>query len=281
MQISKILEKAKIELEKAGVANVGLDSLILLCSALSFSKEQIVFNPTFEVDPKLEQQFFELVKRRCKREPISHLIGQREFFGRDFLVSKNVLDPRPDSENLIELVLEKIPQKTAKIDILEIGVGSGCLIISLVSEFKNAIGVGLDISELALEIAQKNAEKNQVENRLKFLKSDLFSALNLNQKFDLIISNPPYISSDEIENLQAEVRDFEPRLALDGGVDGLDFYRRIALEAKNFLKENGRIFLEIGFGQKEAVEKIFNKSDFSLNTVKCDLAGVERILEFS
>lgn len=281
MQISEILAKAKQQLEKAGVENVGLDALILLSYALSFSKEQIIFNPESTVSTQQEKQFFDLIKRRCAREPISHLIGRREFFGRDFIVSKNILDPRPDSENLIELVLEKFPQKDVKIDILELGVGSGCLIISLLCEFKNALGVGLDISDLALVVAQKNAAKNQVENRLKFLQSDLFSALDSGQKFDVIISNPPYIPRQEIENLQAEVKDFEPRLALDGGIDGLDFYRRIAAESKRFLKKDGRIFLEIGISQKEQVEKIFCKSDFTLSAVKRDLAGIERILEFS
>jgi release factor glutamine methyltransferase len=317
MKISDILAQAKGQLENSGVSSSRLDSLILLSHAfflcgLPFSKEQVIFNPDLKLDLAQQQSFFDLVKRRCNREPISHIIGRREFYGRDFIVNKDVLDPRPDSESLIELVLEKFPQKNQPIRILEIGSGSGCLIITLLKELSGAQAITLDISETALAVCKKNADLHKVRERLQILHSDVFSAFQKQQilkqiqdngdnedslnhhpevvaeaidnpstKFNLIISNPPYIDSETITTLQPEVRLHEPITALDGGIDGLDFYRRIALEAESFLCKNGKIILEIGFGQKEGVEKIFIKNGFSLEEVKKDLAGIERALCFA
>lgn len=280
MKISEALARARQILDSKGVANSKLDALILMTNALSFSKEQVVFNPDLELDSKQQNNFFELVVRRAEREPLSHIIGKREFFGEGFFVSSDVLDPRPDSESLIELVLKNFPDKNQKLKILELGVGSGCLIITLLKAYKMADGRGVDISKNALEICQKNSEFHQVQDRLKLLQSDLFSALNSSEKFDLIISNPPYISSQEIETLEPEVKLFEPIEALDGGADGLDFYRKIAAEAKNFLNQNGKIILEIGFGQKEKIVEIFTKKEFLFIESKQDLSGVERSLCF-
>jgi release factor glutamine methyltransferase len=273
------LSQARQILDSKGVSNSKLDSLILLSHTLFCSKEQVIFNPDFELNEQQEKDFFKAVNRRAAREPVSHIIGKREFFGQDFLVSKDVLDPRPDSEILIELVFENFLDKQQKLKILELGVGSGCLIITLLCAYKNAEGDGVDISDEALKICQKNAEKLQVKNRLNIFQSDLFEKIK-SQKFDLIISNPPYIAKDEIEKLQDEVRLYEPRTALDGGVDGLDFYRRIAIAAKNFLAQNGKIILEIGIGQKEKIVEIFAKEGFLLNAIKLDLSGIERALCF-
>lgn len=281
MESSKALTKAKQILNSKGVSNAGLDSLILMTHALFLSKEEIIFNPQRQLSEADEKKFFDLVNRRAAREPISHLINKREFYGENFLVNKDVLDPRPDSEILIEAVLKKLPQREEKLKILELGVGSGCLIITLLKSYKNALGTAVDISEKALVVAEKNSEKHQTNQRLQLLKSDLFSALNRQEKFDLIISNPPYIPAAEIEELEPEVRIHEPRSALDGGEDGLDFYRRIAAETKGFLNDSGKIFLEIGFGQKEEVLKIFTELNFYFLGSSLDLPGVERILEFS
>jgi release factor glutamine methyltransferase len=280
VKIAEILVKAKKELDESGVGSSRLDSLILLSYAISFSREQLIFNPDFELDFAQQQNFFTLLERRKARQPVSQIIGKREFFGGDFFVNSDVLDPRPDSESLIELVLERFPNCDEEIKILELGVGSGCLIITLLKAFKNAAATAVDVSDKALEVAKKNAQNHQVLERLKLQNSNLFSALNDSSKFDLIISNPPYIPSKEIENLQAEVRLFEPLLALDGGVDGLDFYRKIAAQSQNFLSENGQIILEIGFGQKEDITKIFTQKNFSLEASKLDLPSVERALCF-
>jgi release factor glutamine methyltransferase len=279
VKISEALVKARQDLDSKGVSNSKLDVLILLSHALLFSKEQIIFNPDLELNPAQQKSFFDLILRRAAREPVSQIIGKREFFGEDFFVSKDVLDPRPDSESLIELVLKNF-LKDQKLTILELGVGSGCLIITLLKALKIADGAGVDISDKALEVCKKNAEHHQVHNRLRLMKSDLFSGLKPLEKFDLIISNPPYISSSVIENLEPEVRIYEPRTALDGGVDGLDFYRKISAQAKNFLNKNGQIILEIGFDQKEKVIEIFSEKEFLLIDSKSDLSGVTRVLRF-
>ncbi len=280
MKISDALLKAKDDLDASGVSNGKLDSLILLSHTIFFSKEQIIFNPNFELNLEQQKSFFDLIARRVKREPTSQIIGKREFFGEEFFISKDVLDPRPDSESLIELVLKNFSDKTQNFRILELGVGSGCLIITLLKAYKEACGVGIDISEMALKICQKNSEIHHVQNRLQLQKSDLFTMINLSEKFDLIISNPPYISSQEIQTLEPEVRIYEPRTALDGGIDGLNFYRKIAAEAKNFLAKNGKMALEIGFGQREAVVEIFTANKFSFLESRQDLSGIERALFF-
>lgn len=280
MKIFDALSQAKLDLDSRGVGSSKLDSLILLSHTLSFSKEQIIFNPDFELNSAQQKSFFDFIARRARREPVSHIIGQREFYGEIFLVSSDVLDPRPDSESLIELVLRNFPDKNKNLKILELGVGSGCLIVTLLKAYKAAGGTGVDISAEALKICQKNSEVHRVQGRLNLQKSNLFSEVDVAEKFDLIISNPPYIASQEIEKLEPEVRIFEPRAALDGGVDGLDFYRKIAATAKNFLNKNGKIFLEIGFDQKEKVIEIFANAEFVLLDSQLDLSGVTRALCF-
>lgn len=285
MKISSALLQARQNLDSKGVSNSKLDSLILLTHALfllgiPFSKEQIIFNPDHELSLEQQQVFFNLILRRSNREPVSHIIGKREFYGEDFLVSKDVLDPRPDSESLIEAVLTNFTDKSQKLKILELGVGSGCLVITLLRSYKIAVGTGVDISDKALVVCQKNAVNHQVADRLQLIKSDLFSAINPQEKFDLIISNPPYIPSQDIEILEPEVRIHEPRLALDGGKDGLDFYRKIALEAKSFLNKKGQVILEIGIGQQQEIADIFTREGFLLLEEKLDLSQVVRVLRF-
>jgi release factor glutamine methyltransferase len=279
MKISDILAKSRYQLEKSGVSSSKLDSLILLAHALSFSKEQIIFNPDLELNENQQNNFFQLIDQRCKRQPVSQIIGRREFFGREFLVTSDVLDPRPDSESLIGLITEKFLNQNQKLNILEIGSGSGCLIITTLLIYKESIGTALDISQKALKICNKNAQTHKVTERLKLTESDIFTQLVQDKKFDLIISNPPYIPSSDIDNLEAEVKFFEPRIALDGGFDGLDFYRRIAREASIFLSKNGRIILEIGYGQKDEIIEIFSE-EFLFEEAKKDLASVDRALSF-
>jgi release factor glutamine methyltransferase len=285
MKIAEALSQARKDLDSKGVSNSKLDSLVLLTHTffmlkIPFSKEQIIFNPNFELSDSQQETFFELIQRRAKREPVSHILGKREFFGEDFIVSSDVLDPRPDSETLIELVLKIFPDKNAKLKILELGVGSGCLIITLLKALKNAEAIAIDISQKALEICQKNTANHQVQNRLKLLKSNLFEALNSSEKFDLIISNPPYIASIEIEDLEPEVKIYEPKTALDGGLDGLDFYRKIAAAAENFLQPKAKIILEIGYNQHQEITKIFTEKNFILTASELDLSGVVRVLCF-
>lgn len=283
MESSKAIATARKLLTKNGVANSGLDATILMAHALLVSKEQVIFNPQRQLNKSEQEIFFNLINRRANREPVSHLIGKREFFGEDFIVSKDVLDPRPDSEILIEAVITSFEtaRKHDDLKILELGVGSGCLIITLLKIFKNANATAVDISSDAIKIAQENAKKHQVFNRLSIIESDLFNALDQQEKFDLIISNPPYIPSSEIANLELEVQKYEPITALDGGEDGLDFYRRIAAEAKNFLTKSGKIFVEIGYQQSDDVTKIFHENNFLLTNSIRDLSGITRVLQFN
>ncbi len=288
MNISLALTKAKDILSKAGVQSPALDAVILLGKALNYSKEEVIFNPNSMLDQAQEEYFFSLIDSRSKRVPISHLIGKREFFGLDYLVNHDVLDPRPDSESLIELTLEIFPPKeylaNNNFNILELGCGSGCLIITLLKHYYLALGVASDISSKALGICKTNAISHQIDQRLEFVIGDLFDALkfsqNLNKKFDLIISNPPYIATKDIDLLEPEVRIYEPRIALDGGESGLDFYQKIAINAKDFLKENGKILLEIGHDQENQVIEIFKDQKFTLQKSKKDLSAITRALCF-
>ncbi len=282
MKISQAFNFAKLELLKCGIENPFLEATILLTHLTSFSKEQIIFDENLELSESQFESLKHLIVRRCRKEPISHIINNREFFGLDFFVDKNVLDPRPDSEHLVELALKKIDEMFlgGEIKMLEIGVGSGCLTISILKNAKNCQALGFDISQYALEICAKNIKTHELKNRFEIRESNLFSAASKNEKFDVIISNPPYIKSQEIEDLQDEVRIFEPRGALDGGLDGLDFYREIAINAPLFLKENSILILEIGFDQKDEVCEIFEENGFYLDCHKQDLAGRDRVLGF-
>jgi release factor glutamine methyltransferase len=221
----------------------------------------------------------ELVKRRGQREPLQHIIGSTSFCGYEIAVSRHALVPRPETELLAELGWEFLstlnPQPSTALDF---GTGTGCIAIALAARCLNAKITALDISADALALAGENANRNNVAERIEFLRGDGFGALPAGTQFDLIISNPPYIPSAEIETLQPEVRDFDPRGALDGGADGLDFYRMLAAQAKAFLKADGKIMLEFGDGQSDAIKKIFENEKWIVEAVKEDYSQRERIL---
>ncbi len=280
MNVENALKEAIEILQKNSVASAILDARILIQHVTSLSREDIVFK-ALQIDLLENQQkkYFDLINQRAKKIPLTHLTNNREFFANNFYVDENVLDPRPDSEALVELVIEKF-NKFSTLNICEIGCGSGCLIISLLKHFENWLGLAVDISNKALLIAEKNAKINQVLSRINFKQSDLFKNLHHDQIFDIIISNPPYIPTNEIENLQDEVRLYEPRIALDGGLDGLDFYRKIAEKSQKFLKNNGDIFLEIGYNQHQDIKNIFENNNFKFIDFKKDLSGIIRVLQF-
>ncbi len=280
MNIENALKEAIEILQKNSVASPILDARILIQHVTSLSREDVIFKALqINLSENQQKKYFDLIDQRAKKIPLTHLTNNREFFANNFYVDENVLDPRPDSEALVEMVIEKF-NKFSTLNICEIGCGSGCLIISLLRHFENCLGLALDISNKALVIAQKNADTNQILNRINFIQSDLFKNLQNDQIFDIIISNPPYIPTNDIENLQDEVRLYEPRIALDGGLDGLDFYRKIAEQSQKFLKNNGDIFLEIGYNQHQDVKNIFENNNFKYIDFKKDLSGIIRILQF-
>lgn len=280
MNIENILKEAIEILKKNSVASPVLDARLLLSFVTSFSKEDIIFKSSqINIPENQRQNYLDLINKRAKKIPLSHLTNHREFFANNFYVDENVLDPRPDSETLIEMVIKNF-NKESFLNICEIGCGSGCLIISLLKHFKNWRSLAIDISNKALAVAQKNADINQVLSRINFLESNLFKNFLDDQIFDIIISNPPYIPSNDIENLQDEVRLYEPRIALDGGFDGLDFYRNIANQSQNFLKNHGNIFVEIGYNQHQMVENIFMNNNFKFIDFNKDLNGIIRVLQF-
>jgi release factor glutamine methyltransferase len=280
MKVIDALNLASKELQNAKIVSHLLDCRILLGYCLNLSKEQIIFNPNQILTPNQMDDFFSLIKRRSNREPVSHIIGKREFFGKDFVVNSSVLDPRADSETLIEAVLGHITNREKKIEILELGVGSGCLILTLLKIFQNAVGVGIDISEDALDVANQNSATDNLSKRCKFIQSDWYQSLNDNQKFDLIISNPPYIETGQINFLQNEVKNYEPLIALDGGFKGLDCYYKIAENVINFLKPDAIIILEIGQNQENSVIEIFVSCGLKFIESRKDLGGIIRCLVF-
>ena len=280
MNIENAIKEAVEILKKNSIASAILEARILMSFITKLSKEDIIFKATqINLSQDQEEKYFDLIHKRIKKIPLTHLTNNREFFGSNFYVDENVLDPRPDSETLVEMMIKKY-QNSSFLNLCEIGCGSGCLIISLLKHFKDWSATAIDISKKALEIAQKNAENNEVFRRIEFLESNLFKSFRDNQIFDIIISNPPYIPTADIENLQDEVRLYEPRIALDGGLDGLDFYRHIANQSRKFLKNNGNIFLEIGYNQHQEVIDIFEKFNFKFIDSAKDLSGIIRVLEF-
>lgn len=236
-----------------------------------------------QLTDKQEKYFLKMIKERFDERPIAYIIGNREFMGLDFYVKEGVLIPRPDTETLIEELINLYNIKTdcntdANLEILDIGTGSGAISISLAKYLKKSHVISVDISDIALEIATQNAISNDVENQIDFIKSDLFSNIPKQKKFDLIVSNPPYIPKKDIWGLDRQVKDFEPYNALEGGEDGLDFYRKITKEAPEFLKDKGILAYEVGHNQSSNVSKIMEQNGFTDIYTKCDLQGFERVV---
>ena len=240
---------------------------------LSFSDSASV-EARWVMDENLsDSDIYKIIKRQKMGEPLSKILGHRGFWRGDFIVDENVLDPRADSETLIQAVLEKFPDKNQSLRILDFGTGSGCLLISLLMEYKKAKGVGVDISPKALQIAQKNTLKNGV--RADFVCADMGNLPQDIGDFDIVISNPPYIPTQEIETLDKNVKDYDPLLALDGGKDGLKFYRIIAENTSAPV-----VFLEIGKGQEKEVQEIFEEKNWCFGGAKKDFGGIVRVMIF-
>lgn len=262
--------------QKNGIENPLREIRLLLGFATDKSYEQIFFHKEFFLTSEQQAKFEDAVKRRINHEPLSKIMGNREFWGLNFKVTKDTLDPRPDSEVMIEAVLKQLPDKKAALRCLDLGTGTGCLLLSILSEYPNASGVGIDIGENALNVAYENAVNLKLNDRSIFILSSW--AEKIDGVFDLIISNPPYIDFDE--KLEKNVRDYDPHLALFAGTDGLTAYRDIFSQIARLCYPQTKVFMEIGQGQKEAVIAIALKNGFFFKNSYKDLTGIERVLEF-
>jgi release factor glutamine methyltransferase len=277
--VLEVISKSSEFLAKKGVESSRLQTELLLAHVLQLPRMKLYLN--FErklADAELDS-LRKLVQRRGQREPLQHLIGSTSFCGFEMAVTRHVLIPRPETELLAEagwLFLSTInPQPATALDF---GTGSGCIAIALAAKCPTTRVVALDLSAEALAIAQQNATKNNVAERIEFRQGNGFVALKSGERFDLIVSNPPYIPSAEIETLQPEVRDHDPRGALDGGADGLDFYRRLASEAAPFLKSGGKMMLEFGEGQADAISAILVGQNWQIESVQPDYTKRLRFL---
>lgn len=247
---------------------------VLLAHLMKQPMEFLLAHPETLVPSDVAQQFLDQVEKLAQGMPLSRLLGKREFWGMDFELSPETLDPRPDSETLIEAVLKNRPDRTAPLKILDLGTGTGCLVISLLKEYPNAQGLAVDQSLGALEMAKKNAEANGVSKRLKFHHSDWFKGVQ--GTFDIIISNPPYITDKDYEALDQNVKNYDPIKALVAGKEGLDCYKTIIPAAPMFLKKGGLLVLEIGCGQRKHIIHLLEKSGFNNNICCQDLSGISR-----
>ena len=277
MKIEELLREGKKVLEKNNIEEASIISRSLLQYVLKIDRNKLVINKDEEVENNKENEYIGYIKEVAAGKPIQYITNRQEFMGLSFFVDENVLIPQPDTELLVEEAIKYANQIKENVEILDMCTGSGCIGVALAKHVKNAKVTLVDISTKALEVAKKNAKENEVKEKVNFIQSDMFE--NIKSKFDVIVSNPPYIKTKVINELDLQVQN-EPHLALDGGENGLKFYEILINEAPKYLKENGKIFLEIGYDQKKEVEKLARNSKLykEIETVK-DLANNDRVIE--
>jgi release factor glutamine methyltransferase len=272
--LREVLRHAEALLREAGVDTPELDARILMGAALGMTREHMLIHATARLNPAQVGRVLGFIKRRVDREPVSRILGRREFWSLDFHLSPATLDPRPDSETLIDEALAGIADRKAPLAVLDLGTGTGCLLLAVLSELPNAAGTGIDRSEEAVATATANARRLGLGQRARFAVGDWGTGLA--ERFDLVVSNPPYIPDAEIETLAPEVVRFDPVAALAGGPDGLNAYRTIVAQLPNLLKSNGKVIFEVGAGQSGDVSALLASAGFSGIGTRSDLAGVER-----
>ena len=260
MNALELLNSGSYKLQKQKIKTHRIDSEILLSKVLNKSREQILIRLNQNMKNTEVYEFDNLIQRRLNKEPIAYIINEKEFWSKKFYVNKNTLIPRPETELLVEDLIKIYKNKN--ISLLDVGTGSGCIIISLLSELSNSKGVAIDISSKALEIAKNNALLHKVENKIKFYNKSIIKLFNC--KFDLIVSNPPYIDTKNIKNLDDDIKKHEPLIALNGGNDGLDVIKKVIYKAKEILKINGRLAIEIGNRQSKEVSKELKLNNFRI-----------------
>ncbi len=255
--------------------NYSLDSELLLSNVLKLEREELLINLDKEIYDKSFKKYKKLINRRIKKEPIAYILKKKEFWKYKFYVNKNVLIPRPETELIVEEALKIIEPYDSK-SILDVGTGSGCIIISLLKERPNMRGKAIDISKKAIKIAEYNAKMHHIENKICFINIDIDKFKD--NKYDLIVSNPPYIKKFDLMRLDENVKFFEPRIALEAGIDGFSKIKKLILKSKSLLKRNGRLILEIGKNQTEFSKNCLNMNGFYINKVSKDLQSLPRVI---
>ena len=280
MQILQLINQGSEHLRNNNIESHKLDSELILSNLLKRQRESLLINLSKEVPEKTIETFKRLITRRSKKEPIAYILKNKEFWSKDFIVNRNTLIPRPETELLSESVIENFKNK--KVFMLDMGTGTGCILLSVLSELKSSKGIGVDISKKAIDVAKVNSEKHNLSGRAKFYVRE-FSEF-YGYKFDIIVSNPPYIKNSEIKNLSDDIKKFEPKIALDGGNDGLDVIKKVIYKSRTILKKLGTLALEIGNGQHYRVSQILKDQGFRSrvlvkdyqNNVRCILAILEK-----
>ena len=275
MNINLAIKQGSKILKNRFVPNYQLDSEILMAKTIKKDRKYILLNPKYILNKNELSHFYKLIKSRSFRNPVAYLTNKKFFWDTEFFVTKNTLIPRPDTELIVENVMKLTKQKN-NINILDIGIGSGCILLTILKERKKFYGTGIDLSQKCLNISKINAAKLNVTSRLKLYKSDV-DKFNLG-KYDLIVSNPPYIKTCKLKYLERDVAEFEPRLALDGGLDGLSEIRKVIKKSSELIKKKGKFILEIGFDQKNDVIKLLKSEGFYINTIQKDLANNDRCI---
>ena len=275
MNISFAINEGIKILKENSIINASLDAEILMAQAIKKDRKFILLNLNKRVNKESLYNFRKLIKNRSRRMPVAYLTNKKFFWNSEFLVSNKTLIPRPDTELLIENVLS-ITKFKNKLNILDIGIGSGCILLSILKEKKDFYGTGIDISKNCLNISKINAINLNVSSRLKLFKTSVDKFTR--GKYDLIISNPPYINTHKIKYLESDVAKFEPKLALDGGLDGLSEIRKVIIKSSELIKKKGIFILEIGFDQKNKVIKLLKEKGFYINNIKKDIANNDRCI---
>ena len=275
MNINLAINEGSKILKRKFITNPLLDAEILMAKTINKDRNYILLNYNNPINKNDLNNFYKLIEQRSLRNPIAYLTKKKSFWNSEFFITNDILIPRPDTELVVENILRLTKQKS-KINILDIGVGSGCIIVSILKERENFRGTGIDLSKKCLIISKKNAIAHKVSSRLKLYKSDV-DKFNLG-KYDLIVSNPPYIKTCKLKYLEKDVAKFEPRLALDGGLDGLSEIRKVIKKSSELIKKNGKLILEIGFDQKNKVINLLKNEGFYINSTHKDLANNDRCI---
>ena len=275
MNIANILNKAVYDLNQFDINQANLDSEIILSHVIKKDRKYIILNSKEKLNKEKIKKFNKLINRRKKGEPVAYLINKKEFWNETFYVNKNVLIPRPDTELIIEQVIKSY-SKNSRSSVLDIGTGSGCILLSILKERPNFYGTGIDISKKSIIVSKYNAKMLKLSNRVKLYNSDVDNFNN--GKYDIVVSNPPYIKFKSLRYLEKNVVNFEPKLALSGGSDGFSEIRKVISKAAVLIKKNGKLFLEIGFNQKIKVIEILKKEGFYINKALKDYGKNDRCI---